>query len=93
MCVTLACMGFIANRNVDVLADEARKAAEREDPVFVTVLHSAAFGATDGELQVRLEWAKRIAGVESEGYRLEQFSVMGDGKGRPTAYVVFRRLL
>lgn len=76
-----------------MLADEAREAAEREDPVFVTVLHSAAMGATDGDLQVRLEWGKRIAGVEREGFRLEQFSVMPDAKGRPSAYVVFRRLL
>lgn len=86
-------MGLIANRSADVLADEARQAADREEPVFVTVLHSGAMGATDGDLQVRLEWGKRIASVEAEGFRLDQFSVMPDAKGRPSAYVVFRRLL
>jgi hypothetical protein len=84
-------MGWIKDRNVDVLADEARKAAEDGLPVFVTVLHSLAV-ATSGDLQVRLEWGRRIAAIEAEGWRLEQWSVDRDAKGNPEAFPVFRRL-
>ena len=37
-------MGFIAERNVNVLAKEASEARQRGEHVFVTVLHSAAVG-------------------------------------------------
>ena len=85
-------MGWINNRQADVLASEARDARERGDLVFVTVLHSmSAGGATDGALQVRLEWGKRIGEVEEQGWRLEHWAVEHDERGRPCGYPVFRR--
>lgn len=86
-------MGLFATRNTDTLADEARKAADEGLPVFVTALHSSsAAGATSGNLQVRLEWASRVAAIEAEGWRLEQWTVDHDPKGLPVAFPVFRRL-
>jgi hypothetical protein len=83
-------------RHSDVLADEAREAAEAGLPVFITVLHSltttGVFGGPNvGSLPVRLEWAKRVAAIEAEGWRLEQWAVDHDAKGNPNAYPVFRR--
>jgi hypothetical protein len=62
-------------------------------PVFVTVLHSmSATGATSSWVQVQLEWAKRLAAVEAEGWRLDQWTVSRDSKGLPEAFPVFRRV-
>lgn len=93
-CRILYHMGVIATRNRDVLVDEARKAADEGLPVFVTVLHSmSAAGATSGHLQVRAEWSRRVAAIEAEGWRLDQWAVDHDGKGNPVAYPVFRRAM
>jgi len=86
------CVGWIADRGVKVPAEEARKAARRGLPVFATALNSQSLGgATSGDLQVRLEWSKRIAAIEAEGWRLEHWSVCQDEKGRAVGYPVFRR--
>jgi hypothetical protein len=85
-------MGWIKDRNVDVLATEARDAALRGERVFVTVLHSGAVtDAGSGELQVRTEWARRIDAIEANGWRLEHWSISLDGKGNPVGVPVFRR--
>lgn len=92
-------MGLVATRNRDVLAEEARQAAADGMPVFITVLHSqtvsggfgGASGSAVGATQVRAEWARRVAAIEAEGWRLDQWAIDHDQKGNPTAFPVFRR--
>jgi hypothetical protein len=39
-----------------------------------------------------VDWAMMIQGLEESGWRLEQWSVAMDTKGRPEAYPLFRKV-
>lgn len=82
-------MGFIKNAKTNLVLDAARKARESGRQVFAAVLNSPGLrpdmsGGID-------QWADMIDTVEAEGWRLEQWTVAQDPKGRPQAYPLFRR--
>lgn len=82
-------MGWIKNAKAAMLAGEARKAAERGQRVFAAMLNSPATMADlSGEVP---GWGDMIDAVEASGWKLDQWAVGSDHKGRPQAYPLFRR--
>ena len=83
-------MGFVKDKKSGMLADEARKAAEAGWSVFTPRLNfpSSMHGMT-GNIA---DWAQMIQTVEQGGWRLVEWSVAMDTKGRPEAYPLFRRV-
>jgi hypothetical protein len=84
--------GMDCRPSVKVPSGSGPEAFESGLPVFATTLHSQSLGgATAGVLYVRLEWSKRIAAIEAEGWRVEHWLVCLEEKGRAVGYPVFRR--
>ncbi len=82
-------MGLIKQAKENTLRSEAQRAAEQGRSVFAPRLntpatHHGMSGAVSG-------WAEMIEAVESCGWRLAEWSVATDPKGRPEAYPLFRR--
>lgn len=87
---TLRSMGWVKNLKADVIAGEARKAAERGQTVFAAMLNTPmTMPDLSGEVP---GWGDMVAAVEAQGWRLEHWSAGADHKGRPQAYPVFRRV-
>lgn len=85
-------MGWIRESAVDNLGKNAAEAHARGDALYLVTLHSATVtGALDGAIEAGQVWGQRINSVEGAGWRLEQWSVANDPKGRPVAYAIFRR--
>lgn len=82
-------MGFIKDMKSGGLATEAQKAADGGAVVFTPRLNypSSMHGMT-GNIS---DWGEMIAAVEAVGWRLDQWAVGLDSKGRPEAYPLFRR--
>jgi hypothetical protein len=81
-------MGFIKDAKVNMLLTEARRAVEEGRTVFAPKLNtpmtqSGLSGSIAG-------WAEMIEGIESAGWRMTDWSVAVDSKGRPEAYPLFR---
>lgn len=82
-------MGIFKDAKADAIGKEARKAAEDGRALFAPKLNTpmtqhGLSGSISG-------WAEMIESIESEGWRLDHWSVAMDGKGRPEAYPLFRR--
>ncbi len=82
-------MGLIKQAKQESLATEARRAVEQGRTVFVPRLntpmsHHGMSGAVPG-------WAEMVEAVEACGWKLAEWSVAMDEKGRPEAYPLFRR--
>jgi hypothetical protein len=82
-------MGIFKDTKVGMVGTEAKRAAEEGRTVYAPKLNTPSSqhglsGAISG-------WAEMIEGIESEGWRLDQWSVCVDAKGRPEAYPLFRR--
>lgn len=83
-------MGFIKEAKSVLLSDEAEKAAANGDVIFTPVLNMPqSHHGMSGNVR---DWALMIASVEAAGWRLEQWTVGQDNKGRPEAYPLFRRI-
>jgi hypothetical protein len=81
-------MGFIKDAKVNMVLTEARRAVEEGRSVFAPKLNtpmtqSSMSGSIAG-------WAEMIEGIESAGWRMTEWSVAVDSKGRPEAYPLFR---
>ncbi len=82
-------MGFIKDAKANLLAQEARKAVEAGDALFTPFLNApASASGISGNIR---DWALMIAAVEGEGWRLDQWTVAADNKGKAQAYPLFRR--
>lgn len=82
-------MGIFKDAKVSHLSDEAAKAAAEGRGVFTAMLNSPALrGEMSGSIA---DWALMIEAVESQGWRLQHWSIGQDHKGRPQAYPLFRR--
>lgn len=82
-------MGFLKDAKASMVATEAERAAAEGRTVFAPKLNTPASqhgmsGAISG-------WAEMVEGIEAAGWRLDQWTVCVDGKGRPEAYPLFRR--
>ncbi len=82
-------MGWIKNAKANLLSEEAARAAAEGRTVFAPMLntpvtHHTMSGSVAG-------WAEMIESIEAEGWRLDEWSVAADDKGRPQAYPLFRR--
>jgi hypothetical protein len=81
-------MGIFTDRRADLIADEATKAYAADLPVFTprltvpTAQHDRSAHLT--------AWAEMVAGIEAAGWRLEHWSVSGQGNDAE-AYPIFRR--
>jgi hypothetical protein len=82
-------MGFLKDAKANLLGQEARKAVEAGDALFTPFLNtpSSQPGMT-GNIR---DWSLMIQAVEAEGWRLDQWTVAADNKGRAQAYPLFRR--
>lgn len=82
-------MGFIKNAKADSIAKEASKAMESGRSVFTPLLNMPSSNAgLSGAID---DWAAMIDSIEAAGWRLDQWSVGLDAKGRPQAFPLFRR--
>ena len=82
-------MGWIKDAKAGLLAQEARKAADRGQAVFAAMLNTPmSMPDLSGEVP---GWGDMIAAIEAEGWQLAQWAVGADHKGRPQAYPLFRR--
>ncbi|MGH3356605.1 MAG: hypothetical protein ACRDOJ_11960 [Nocardioidaceae bacterium] len=82
-------MGIIKQAKSDSLRQEAQRTREQGRTVFAPRLNTPMSqhnlsGAISG-------WAEMIEAVESCGWRLAEWAVSTDPKGRPEAYPLFRR--
>jgi hypothetical protein len=82
-------MGFFKDTKVQNLATEAQRAVDEGRRVFAPRLntpgtHHNMSGSIAG-------WAEMVEGVEECGWRLAEWAVCVDSKGRPEAYPLFRR--
>lgn len=82
-------MGFIRQRKVTKLGDEARAAAERGDDVFAPIINYPTRRGGSENIQ---DVADAISSIESEGWRLDHWAVAYDAKSAPFAAAVFRRV-
>lgn len=81
-------MGFIKDAKVNMVLTEAQRAVAEGRTVFAPKLNtpmtqSGLSGSIAG-------WAEMIEGIESAGWRMTEWSVAVDSKGRPEAYPLFR---
>jgi hypothetical protein len=81
-------MGFIKDAKVNMVLTEAQRAVQEGRTVFAPKLNtpmtqSGLSGSIAG-------WAEMIEGIESAGWRMTDWSVAVDSKGRPEAYPLFR---
>lgn len=82
-------MGMMKTAKAESLADDAAKATAAGRRTFAAVLNSPR---TRPDMSGGIDdWSQMIDAVEAQGWRLEQWTVGQDGKGRPQAYPVFRR--
>lgn len=86
---TLWGMGFFKDAKATALGGEAAKAYADGRALFTPRLNfpQTMHGMT-GDIA---DWALMVESVEAAGWRLDQWSVGMDAKGRPEAYPVFRR--
>lgn len=82
-------MGFIKDAKAGMLAQEAERAVREGRTVFTAMLNTPWTHHTmSGSVP---DWAQMIESVEACGWRLADWSVAMDAKGRPQAYPLFRR--
>jgi hypothetical protein len=82
-------MGFVKQAKVHGITKEATRAIEEGRRVFAPKLNtpmtqSGLSGSIAG-------WAETIEAVEAAGWKLTDWAVAHDSKGRPEAYPLFRR--
>lgn len=82
-------MGLIKNAKQNMLSTEAQRAAEEGRRYFTPKLNTGM--AQHGMSGSISGWAEMIESVEACGWRLSQWSVATDEKGRPEAYPLFVR--
>ena len=83
-------MGFLKDAKANAMGQEARKAAEAGDALFTPFLNTP--GSQPNLSSNIRDWALMIAAIEGEGWRLDQWTVAADTKGRAQAYPLFRRV-
>ncbi|SDD86424.1 hypothetical protein [Actinokineospora iranica] len=82
-------MGIFKDAKANTASADAQKAAQAGQTVFVARFnYPATHHGLSGQIA---DWSVQIQAVESAGWRVEHFSVAADTKGRPEAYVMFRR--
>lgn len=82
-------MGIFKDAKSNMLTTEAERAIAEGRTVYVPKLNTPATAA--GLSGAVPGWAEMIEAVEAVGWRLDQWSVSEDTKGRPQAYPLFRR--
>lgn len=82
-------MGLFKDAKADAMAAEARKALDAGDVLFTPFLNMP--GSQAGLSSNIRDWALMIAAIETAGWRLDQWTVAADSKGRAQAYPLFRR--
>lgn len=84
--------GWAKKAKGSMLREEAARAREEGHTVFVPMLNTGFWERTSAMYSAPVSgWAEMIESIEGEGWRLEQWSVATDTKGRPQAYPLFRR--
>jgi hypothetical protein len=82
-------MGWVKDAKQRELGVEARRALEEGRTVFAPMLNTPM---TQHSLSGSIAgWAEMIESVEQAGWKLTNWSVAHDAKGRPQAYPLFRR--
>lgn len=82
-------MGIFKDAKASTIGAEAKKAADNGQAVFATLMNSpSSHHGMSGEIN---DWSLMIQAIEAEGWRLSEWSVGADTKGRPQAYPLFRR--
>lgn len=82
-------MGFIKSVKTDIVATDAAKARKAGRRVFTPVFNTPA-SRQNGMSGAIDDWAAMVDAVEAEGWKMVEWSVAHDAKGRPEAYPVFR---
>ena len=82
-------MGFIKDIKGDSIAKDAAKALEAGRSVFTPILNMP--GSNPGMSGAVDDWAVMVGAIEAVGWRLDQWAVGLDAKGRPQAFPLFRR--
>jgi hypothetical protein len=82
-------MGWVRDGKAEVLASEAKRVWGEGSPVFIAVLNEP--GSRVGWSGEVKDWTLMVAAVEQVGWKLDQWSVGSDPKGKPQAYPVFQR--
>lgn len=82
-------MGFIKDVKASTLGTEAQKALDAGRAVFTPKLNTPV-SQSSGSGNIA-DWSVMIEAVEAVGWRLADWCVALDGKGRPEAYPLFRR--
>ena len=82
-------MGFIKDAKANLMGQEARKAIDAGDQVFTPFFNApASVGGVSTNVR---DWALMVQAIEECGWRLDQWTVAADNKGKAQAYPVFRR--
>lgn len=82
-------MGFIKDAKQNMVGAEAERALSEGRTVFAPMLNTPMTQPTiSGSIA---GWAEMIETIEAKGWRLDQWSVAHDTKGRPQAYPLFRK--
>lgn len=82
-------MGFIKDMKANVVSTEAARAITEGRTVYAPMLNTPATqSGTSGSVS---GWAEMIESIEACGWRLDQWAIAQDSKGRPQAYPLFRR--
>lgn len=82
-------MGLIKNVKQNMVRTEAERAIAEGRRVFTPMLNT---GMTQHSMSGSIAgWAEMIEAVEDCGWKLTDWSVAADEKGRPQAYPLFRR--
>lgn len=80
---------MLKTAKAQTLADEASDAIAAGRMTFAAMLNSPK---TRPDMSGGIDdWSQMIDAVEASGWRLDQWTVGQDAKGRPQAYPVFRR--
>lgn len=83
-------MGWITNTKSKILFQDAQKAWEAGHMVFAPMLNTPAMNS--GLSGAVGDWAEMIEAVEAVGWRLTNWAIGSDTRGRPQAYPLFRRV-
>lgn len=82
-------MGFMQKMKGDNLSAEAQQALDNGQVRFAARLNfPMTHHGLSGEVP---DWSKQVEAVERVGWMVEHWSVAQDSKGRPEAFVLFRR--
>jgi hypothetical protein len=86
-------MGLFKDTKAAMLGTEAKRALKEGRTVFTPMLNTPLTQSSSMQPSGSISgWAEMIEAIEGEGWRLDQWSVSCDTKGRPQAYPLFRRL-